>query len=167
MTEQSILLSQLAVAENLGDDEAGSIPTAELRELVARCESLERERDESREKNRKLRAEMTAVQGKAAERNAQMDALGRVWCDGGCAGGMHRYTDEPVTAEQVAFLIRNAVRARTWFVNRAGKDSSLNEEYQAKWEGARVQILDELTAQYEDEIEKLRAALDSQEVPKI
>lgn len=37
------------------------------------------------------------LQDHITELNAQVDALGRVWCDGGCRGGMNRFQDNPPT----------------------------------------------------------------------
>ena len=51
-------------------------------------------------------------------KNLQLDALGMVWCDGGCPGGVHRYNTREVTEEHVEFLEKNAARARRWIRNR-------------------------------------------------
>lgn len=66
-----------------------------------------------------------------ARKNVALDALHYVWCDGGCAGGVHRYGEHPpLTEEIVAEAERNARRLRRWHVNasyraaRAGEPSS-------------------------------------------
>lgn len=73
---------------------------------------------------RNLKRTITYAKDRNEERNRQLDALGMVWCDGGCKSGMSRYGDlgfgpkGKVTAEHIAELIRNAGRAWCWFVNR-------------------------------------------------
>ena len=51
-------------------------------------------------------------------KNLWLDALGHVWCSGGCEGGMNRYGGGEVTEEQVRYLERNAERARTYLASR-------------------------------------------------
>ena len=80
-----------------------------------------------------LRREITTMRRSLEEKNRQLDTLGRVWCDGGCKGGMHRYTDEPVIEEQVAFLERNAARARSWLTNRLYKDEGYPADFCPPW----------------------------------
>lgn len=78
----------------------------------------------------------------AARRNVQLDALGIVWCDGGCPGGMHRHhPDREVTAKQVAELVANAGRAVAWFVNNAGRVSDRTGTHRAAWESARAEVI--------------------------
>lgn len=52
-----------------------------------------------------------------ALRNKQLDALHMVWCDGGCSGGMHRYTDK-LTPDEVLDLVAvaeaNIARMKRW-----------------------------------------------------
>jgi hypothetical protein len=54
-------------------------------------------------------------------KNLELDALGRVWCSGGCEDGMNRYSRVEITEEQVAFLELNAKRARTYYNSRQCK----------------------------------------------
>ena len=76
------------------------------------------------------------------QRNRQLDALGVVWCDGGCTGGMHRYQpSRPVSAGAVALLVTNAGRAVRWFVSHAGKRAA---DRQAAWAAARDTLLAEV-----------------------
>lgn len=76
---------------------------------------------------RNLKREVTYAKTRNEERNRMLDALGMVWCDGGCSGGMKRYGDlgfgpsGEVTAEHVGALLRNARRALSWFINREVK----------------------------------------------
>lgn len=51
------------------------------------------------------------------ERNLELDALHYVWCDGGCKGGVHRWSDGEVTEELVQLAERNTARLRSWFEN--------------------------------------------------
>jgi hypothetical protein len=81
-------------------------------------DELEKLRDE----NAKLRSELSIAYSNNAERNRLLDALGMVWCSGGCKHGMARYDGRAITAEAVAALITNAARARAWFVSKAGRD---------------------------------------------
>lgn len=73
---------------------------------------------------RNLKREVTYAKARNEERNRLLDALGMVWCNGGCPGGMKRYGDlgfgpsGEVTAEHVGALLLNAGRALTWFINR-------------------------------------------------
>jgi hypothetical protein len=48
-------------------------------------------------------------------KNRELDALHLVWCDGGCSGGMHRWTDEIITGDLVATAERNTARLRRWY----------------------------------------------------
>jgi hypothetical protein len=38
-----------------------------------------------------------------------------VWCDGGCPGGVHRWSDALVTRELVETAERNTKRLRRWY----------------------------------------------------
>lgn len=69
--------------------------------------------EQLRYKNTKLRREITDNERVLHRKNKELDALGIVWCSGGCDGGMARYTKAEVTEEMVKFLERNAERART------------------------------------------------------
>lgn len=58
------------------------------------------------------------------QKNLALDALGYVWCSGGCDSGVLRYTQPPLNpdtklnAEQVSIVERNTVRLRQWFETR-------------------------------------------------
>jgi hypothetical protein len=86
-------------------------------------------------KIRNLKTTITYAKDRNEERNRQLDALGMVWCDGGCQNGMARYGDlcfapsgeGKVTAEHIAALIHNAGRAWSWYVNREYKRALFDE----------------------------------------
>lgn len=52
-------------------------------------------------------------------KNKELDALHYVWCNGGCDGGMHRFTtsQSPLTEELVQHAERNTKRMREYFEN--------------------------------------------------
>lgn len=66
-------------------------------------------------KLRTLKRQVTYMQRALHERNVQLDALHHVWCDGGCKGGTHRWTEQTITEEVVAEAERNTKRLRRWF----------------------------------------------------
>ena len=70
-----------------------------------------------REQVAELKRQLTFAQANNHRRNLQLDALHFVWCNGGCAGGVHRYTDGEVTEELVAEAERNTARLRDWLAN--------------------------------------------------
>lgn len=74
---------------------------SEIEELRAKCK---RQAEEIHYKNLSLH-----------EKNLALDALHFVWCDGGCASGVHRYTDEPLTEEIVLQAEYQALRLRRKF----------------------------------------------------
>jgi hypothetical protein len=81
------------------------------------------------------------LQERIRQLNMQVDALGRVWCSGGCTGGMRRHQGEPPTAAEVVFLVRNALRAVEWYVNAAGKmDRETGESRPVLWEQAKERL---------------------------
>jgi hypothetical protein len=108
--------------------------TAERERDEARA-SLERERDalrakladlttwcgEALENAKELRRQITFKDAAAHERNLELDALHVVWCDGGCDGGVHRWTEKTVTEEVVAAAERNTKRLRSWLTNHRAK----------------------------------------------
>jgi hypothetical protein len=52
-----------------------------------------------------------------ARKNRELDALHYVWCDGGCAQGVHRWTDDELTEDVVITAERQAARLRSWWTN--------------------------------------------------
>jgi hypothetical protein len=115
-----------------------------------------RESSGDHDASRQLRREITIMREAAERRNRQLDALGIVWCDGGCPGGMRRYTDQEVTAEDVAFLLHNAARARSWFANRAAKG---HEDFVERGQAAADSVIQRLSERHEREIAALKGRL--------
>ena len=96
--------------------------------------------DDRDETIKRLRREITHMREAAEERNRQLDALGIVWCSGGCPGGMLRFhPDREVTAQMVADLWRNAKRAASWYVSRAGKHLP-GADREPAWARARAEL---------------------------
>lgn len=77
------------------------------------------------------RAEITALQQKAHERNLELDALHYVWCTGACERGQHRWCEGEVTEEMMATAALQMQRLRTRFGNERFK--TLPREVQAAW----------------------------------
>lgn len=57
------------------------------------------------------------LQDNLHEKNIALDAMGFVWCDGGCEGGIYRYNDKELTEELLIKAENNVKRMRTWFNN--------------------------------------------------
>lgn len=93
---------------------------------------------ELQRQNEILRRELGYQRENNEKRNRQLDLLNMVWCDGGCDGGMGRYDDRVITADDVAMLIINAERARHWYIARAGKTT--DGDRQPAWDAARAEI---------------------------
>lgn len=85
------------------------------------------------EKIRKLKREVTYARECSEKRNRQLDALGMVWCNGGCSGGMARCGplevgpaptesapphSRSITGKHIAWLLHNAARGLDWYINR-------------------------------------------------
>jgi hypothetical protein len=73
--------------------------------------------DHHRRQMDELRRQLRNATENNALRNKQLDALHMVWCDGGCNGGMHRYTDKLTPDEvldAVAVAEANIVRMKRW-----------------------------------------------------
>jgi hypothetical protein len=66
------------------------------------------------EQRRQLRIANEALREKALE----LDAMHYVWCDGGCRGGTHRWSEDEVTEDLVARAERNTKRLRRWLENQ-------------------------------------------------
>jgi hypothetical protein len=49
-------------------------------------------------------------------KNLELDALHFVWCDGGCADGVHRWDHGVLTEAIVAEAERNTARLRRWWM---------------------------------------------------
>jgi hypothetical protein len=68
-----------------------------------------------REKLRRQAAQIRQMQLVLERKNRELDALHYVWCDGGCAGGVHRWDNTLITREIVEAAERNARRLRRWY----------------------------------------------------
>lgn len=78
---------------------------------------LKAERDEAKR-------QVVNHQANNRERNLELDALHYVWCDGGCAGGIHRFGEHPpLTQEIVELAVRNTSRIVHWFLNKSHRDN--------------------------------------------
>jgi hypothetical protein len=62
-----------------------------------------------------LRRIVTQLEYDLARKNRELDTMHYVWCDGGCSGGVHRWSDALVTRELVESAERNARRLRRWY----------------------------------------------------
>lgn len=62
-------------------------------------------------------------------KNREMDALHFVWCDGGCAGGTHRYTPDALTKEVVEEAVRNTTRLVRWWNNSEFRTLPVNDRF--------------------------------------
>lgn len=67
---------------------------------------------------RKLKAEITRLNEVLHRKNVMLDALHMVWCDGGCKGGTHRWTEDTISEEVVEAAERNTARLRQWWANK-------------------------------------------------
>lgn len=93
--------------------------SAELRvqndDLNAECAALKKELVI-------VRRELSYAQDNNHKRNVELDTLHYVWCNGGCAGGVHRFGEHPeLTEEIVAAAERNTKRLRQWLSNHEGR----------------------------------------------
>lgn len=130
----------------------------EVARLREQCENLET----LAERHRK---EIRQAQVQAELRNRQLDALGMVWCTGGCTGGMHRFTDAEVTESMIVDMATNVARAVTWWINRQGKGKP---DYAERFARARLalerlvgeKLMDDL-AGLQAEVTRLRARTQS------
>lgn len=78
---------------------------------------------------RRLRAEVRHLQEVLHRKNVALDALHWVWCDGGCAGGVHRWSDNTELSEDLVLTAeRNTARMRRWLNNTAFKLERMQRE---------------------------------------
>ena len=66
------------------------------------------------------------LQDSLHEKNLALDAMGFVWCDGGCEGGIYRYNNKELTEEILKKAEQNVKRMRTWFENNRYKKGILS-----------------------------------------
>ena len=70
-----------------------------------------------------LKRQLTFQRENNHERNVELDSLHYVWCNGGCKGGVHRFTPGEVTEEVVQAAERNTARLRQWWENKKFRDA--------------------------------------------
>ena len=69
-----------------------------------------------------LKSELTQQNENNHQKNIALDALGYVWCDGGCGGGVFRYhNDVELTQEHVDEVVINTKRLVKWWRNKKYK----------------------------------------------
>lgn len=79
------------------------------------------------------------------EKNLALDELHYVWCDGNCAGGVHRYSDEYFTeavvlqAEYQAKRLRSKYTTMRWVVENWNN----RPDTQSEWHHKHVECLRE------------------------
>ncbi len=100
---------------------AWRIAISDLRKSIIRAETAGDV--EARALVKKLRRELTIAKENNARRNKQLDALHFVWCNGGCSGGVHRWSENNVTEELVLEAERNTARLRTWLKNKEFREN--------------------------------------------
>ena len=114
------------------------------------------DRTDAADEIERLRAENARLQGKVgfqrqeltkcnqalAARNRQLDAMAWVWCDGGCAGGVFRFTSVELNDEVVCAAERNTERLRRWLNNAKFKDewASMSKDEREKWFNSRAAL---------------------------
>lgn len=103
------------------EDIAWQIAISDLRKSIIRTETAGDV--EARALVKKLRRELTIAKENNALRNKQLDALHFVWCNGGCSGGVHRWSENNVTEELVLEAERNTARLRTWLENKQSREN--------------------------------------------
>jgi hypothetical protein len=71
-----------------------------------------------------LRQELTDIQQVLYRKNRMLDAIHYVWCDGGCAHGVHRYDEQVITEALVRDAERYTARLRRWWVHNQAKQQA-------------------------------------------
>ena len=86
-------------------------------------------------KIKRLQREIAIKDRALHQKNVALDAMGWVWCDGGCEGGTARYTPTEITEEMVLQAERNTQRLRRWFNNAEFKKkwATWSKEERAEW----------------------------------
>jgi len=90
-----------------------------LKDALAECENehLALEIGKARNQISKLKQEITSQRENNHQRNLELDAMHYIWCDGGCGGGAHRFTENNLDQGVIDAAIRNTSRLVTWWVN--------------------------------------------------
>jgi len=93
-----------------------------------------------REKIKQQAFQLTAQDAALREKNLALDAMHWVWCDGGCYGGTHRWSEKTLTAEIIAKAEQSIARMRRWFINAAGKKMPTGVDRHPAWDKAKNEI---------------------------
>jgi hypothetical protein len=67
---------------------------------------------------RSLKNEVAKKDRALHARNVALDGMAWVWCDGGCKGGVFRFSDTQLTGEMLHMIERNTERLKRWAANR-------------------------------------------------
>ena len=65
-----------------------------------------------------VRREINTCQIKLAEKNRELDALGYVWCSGGCEGGACKHNPGKINSSIITKIVNNTERLVTWWANQ-------------------------------------------------
>jgi len=83
--------------------------------MTTQVERLQEEIKHLREHVARLKREVSYKDDCLHLKNIELDALHKVWCSGGCKGGVHRYHEEELTEQMVKLAEKNTERLRQWF----------------------------------------------------
>lgn len=97
------------------DDHYGWIPVCNCDQ---RSDLKNWEVDKLNYKIEELKRQLTMQSDRNHQRNVELDALRYVWCDGGCPGGVHRWTPGEFTDEIIEAAIRNTNRMIRYHGNK-------------------------------------------------
>lgn len=107
LEDQKIEIDRLLQDLDRVDEELNQakLQALEANELTDKCRALVKQ----------LRQEVHIKNEACHQKNLYLDALGHVWCSGGCEDGTGRYSGMPMEEAHVEYLERNAKRARQWW----------------------------------------------------
>lgn len=91
--------------------------------LLSELRRLQDENERQQDQIRELKRQLTFQRENNERRNRELDALHYVWCNGGCIGGVHRWSDrgEGITQEIVDVAEQNTLRLKQWWGNRQNR----------------------------------------------
>ena len=78
---------------------------------------MKKTREELEAEIKNLKAELTCAYQNNHQRNLELDALHYVWCNGGCEGGTHFWSENKITEDIVLAADRNTQRMISWYIN--------------------------------------------------
>ena len=77
------------------------------------CSTCLEEMDRLAEKVQRLKEEVKSKDDVLGRKNLELDALGHVWCSGGCERGVFQYDEDcGLSALQVSMVEQNTIRLR-------------------------------------------------------